>query len=69
MYHENLSPEQEAETTAWWRQAFPGLEALISVTAEGDAADPGGHLRGSLDVEQPSQSEPRRTVTRQWDEQ
>lgn len=69
MFHENLSPEQEAETTAWWRLAFPGLEDLISSTAEGDAADPGGQLHGSLDVEQPSQSEPRRTGTRQRGEQ
>lgn len=36
MFHEILSPEQEAETTAWWRQAFLALDEVISDAAEAD---------------------------------
>ena len=29
MYHEILDPEQAAETTAWWRQAFLALREPV----------------------------------------
>lgn len=35
MFHEILSPEQEAETTAWWRQAFLALDEVM----DADEAD------------------------------
>jgi hypothetical protein len=57
VYHEILSPEQAAETTAWWRQAFPALDELISEAAEADAPNPGSQLRGSPDMEQRPQNE------------
>lgn len=41
MFHEILSPEQEAETTAWWGQAFLALDELISAAAETDDPNPG----------------------------
>lgn len=53
MYHEILSPEQAAETTAWWRQAFLALDEPISDPAEGDDPMTGSRLRGSPDMEQP----------------
>lgn len=53
MFHEILSPEQAAETTAWWRQAFQALDEPISDTAEGDDPMTGSQLRGSPDMEQP----------------
>jgi hypothetical protein len=34
MYHEILTPEQEAETAAWWREAFKTLDELISHPAD-----------------------------------
>jgi len=68
MYHEILSPEQAAETTAWWRQAFLALDELISDAAEGVDPNPGSHPRGSPDIEQPPRGEAGRRVTRQGGE-
>lgn len=41
MFHEILSSEQEAETTAWWRQAFQALDEPSSDAAEADDPSPG----------------------------
>ena len=41
MFHEILSPEQEAETTAWWRQAFQAIDEPSSDAAEADDANQG----------------------------
>lgn len=63
MFHEILSPEQEAAITAWWRQAFLALDDLISDAAEGDDPSRGSELRASPGMEKPAQSEAGRTVT------
>jgi hypothetical protein len=40
VFHEIPSPEQAAEATAWWRQAFLGLDELISDASEPDDPNP-----------------------------
>jgi len=65
VYHEILSPEQAAETTAWWRQAFPALDEPVSDGAEADDPNPGTQLSGSPSGEGRPQNEAGRRFTSQ----
>jgi hypothetical protein len=65
VFHEILSPEETAETTAWWRQAFLALDEAVPDAAEGEDPNPGSPLRGSPDTEQRPQDEAGRRFTPQ----
>ena len=57
MYHEILDPEQAAETTAWWRQAFLALREPVPDEAESTDPEPDRQLPASGAMEQHPQNE------------